>query len=120
MMRATCFLALVLAACGSADYCDEMYTSCEVDEDCQPGPLPPGKCLDDRSVGRICALYFYSCPTKLRWSECAGMNGIRSPWAGRCVRPEFLPDGGSDDGGALVDQSASVEAGGGGNDDGAG
>jgi len=93
--RALCvLLALWLLGCEREDSCYGRYFSCIDDEDCAPGNLPPGKCLDDRETGRICALYFYNCPTMLQWDECAGAGDRKSSWAGRCVRPEFLPDAG--------------------------
>ena len=81
-----------------SDRCDGEYRSCEVDDQCWPAFLPPGRCLDDHETGRICALYFSGCPTQLRWSDCGGANGKKSSWAGRCVRPEFISGDGGDGG----------------------
>ena len=104
MRRAARALALLVASvgigCGPYDYCEGTFYDCTNDDECYPSPLPRGKCLDDRAVGRICALYHESCPTKLRWARCAGVNGQLSPWADRCVRPEFLPDASPGDGAA--------------------
>ena len=81
------------AACGDEiEGCPYGIFSCTDDDDCYPAPLPRGKCLDDHAGARICGLYFETCPTKLRFANCGGTNGKLSPWAGRCVRPELLPD----------------------------
>ena len=96
-----------LALLGCNDPCHGLILNCGEDWQCHYGGLPPGLCLDDRATGRICAVYFDGCPTKLKWEECGGVNGVRSPWAARCVRPEFLPDMARDDGGALPDAGTS-------------
>ena len=46
-----------MTGCGGAiDLCEDIYETCEIDEDCNSAALPPGLCIDDRSVGRICAV----------------------------------------------------------------
>ena len=98
LMRPLLFIASIIlwGACGEPDFCD-WYATCVDDDDCHPPTQPRGKCLNDGVVGQICGIYHDSCPTKLRWYECGGTNGKKSPWAGRCVRVEFLTDGGSTD-----------------------
>jgi hypothetical protein len=104
-------ILLVLTACGEDDFCIGRYQTCEFDEVCAIGPLPTGKCLDDGITGRSCAFYVQSCPTThLQWAACAGREGMTSPWAGRCVRPEFLPDAGDLDGGIAQDAGADMSA----------
>jgi len=100
-------VALVIIASGCQNpACDNGVYSCELDEECQFGGQPPGRCLDDHETGKVCALYFYTCPTKLQWDYCAGRNDKRSSWAGRCVRPEFIP--GFDASTGAPDMSVSV------------
>ena len=81
----------------SDELCPDVYLTCDDDRDCEQVTTPYAKCLDDHDVGRVCARYFLTCPTMLRWNDCAGSNGRRSVWAGRCVRPEFLPDAATGD-----------------------
>lgn len=87
-------LVLAMALSGCVGPCGSIIYSCKDDDDCYYMQGPRGRCLDDRATGHICAYYFDSCPTKLKWDQCAGANDVRSPWAARCVRPEFLPDSG--------------------------
>ena len=99
-----------LAGCFSEDGCDGHYTSCEVDEECQGAGLPPGRCLDDRATGRVCGFYYDICPTKLRWYACAGNGETKSPLADYCVRPEYLPDLGTDAAPAQPDMSTVFDS----------
>ena len=91
LARGTLIALLLLAAACERPACDYGVFSCELDEECHLYGRPPGRCLDDHETGRICAVYFDTCPTKLQWDYCGGTNGNRSSWAGRCVRPEFIP-----------------------------
>ena len=100
---------LFFAACYADDRCGGDYGGCTNDEQCHLNNAPYGRCLDDHETGRICAFYWFTCPTKLQWAECGGAPGHKSSWAGRCVRPEFLGDAGMKDAEPVAD--ASTEAG---------
>jgi hypothetical protein len=108
--RTILFLVVVaLPACN--DPCPSGVFGCEVDEQCGPGALPPGRCLDDHESGKVCAFYFHICPTKLQWMYCAGANGKRSSWAGRCVRPEFIPGFDASTPAVVPDMSINLDGG---------
>ena len=85
-------LLLMAPACEKEDRCAGIYRSCTEDEDCELATAPGARCLDDRETGYVCVYYLATCPTMLQWAQCAGKDDRKSSWAGRCVRPEFLPD----------------------------
>lgn len=112
-MRLLILIALpvlwLVPGCEPSEELCNIYLTCENDRECELVTTPYAKCLDDHDVGRVCARYFRTCPTMLRWDDCAGFDGQRSVWAGRCVRPEFLPDAASGDPAAAPDAGAGAD-----------
>jgi hypothetical protein len=110
LVRMAALMVVLLVAAGCVrDRCYKYY-SCNRHSQCRTPQLPPGLCLDDRETGFVCAYYFDVCPTKLEWDECGGNGDRKSSWAGRCVRPEYIPDLGTDGSPPPPDLAVEVDA----------